>query len=80
MDRASQLERLSGPMPIHPGGHLMRFAALPALMDENVHCAPVLVNRIICLTRLNSQKAADVDLASFLPAHFPVMARGIKKD
>jgi hypothetical protein len=49
-------------------------------MDENVHCAPVLVNRIIRLTRLNSQKAADIDLASFLPVHFPVMPRDIKKD
>ncbi|MBA8878107.1 hypothetical protein FHW16_001789 [Phyllobacterium myrsinacearum] len=67
-------------MPIHPDGHLMRFAALPVLMDENVHCAPVLVNRIIRLTRLNSQKAADIDLASFLPVHFPVMPRDIKKD
>jgi hypothetical protein len=34
----------------------MRFSALPVLMDENVHCAPVLENRTIRLIRLNSQK------------------------
>ena len=32
------------PVPIHPDGHLMRFSVLPVLMDENVHCAPVLEN------------------------------------
>ena len=35
----------------------MRFSALPVLMDPNVHCAPVLENRITCLIRLKFQKS-----------------------
>ena len=30
----------------------MQFSVLPVLMDQNVHCAPVLENHTICLVRL----------------------------
>lgn len=43
-------------MQIHADGHLMQFSSLPVLVDEYVHCAPVLENRTTCLIRLNFQK------------------------
>jgi hypothetical protein len=34
----------------------MRFSALQVLMDQNIHCAPVLENHTSCLVRQVSQK------------------------
>jgi hypothetical protein len=47
----------------------MRFSALPVLMDENVHCAPVLENHTSYLTRLNFQQVSQTILArNYTPA------------
>lgn len=44
----------------------MRFAALPVLMDENVHCAPVLENHPSCLIRAEFSKPCSYIESGFL--------------